>query len=63
MKFIQYRIGDIVQLKKKHPCGSQEWEVLQLGSDLRIKCRGCEHIAMIEPVSYTHLTLPTILLV
>lgn len=48
MKFIQYRIGDIVQLKKKHPCGSQEWEVLQLGSDLRIKCHGCEHITMIE---------------
>ena len=32
MKFIQFRIGDIVQMKKKHPCGSQEWEVLQLGS-------------------------------
>ena len=36
MKFIQFRIGDIVQMKKKHPCGSQEWEVLQLGSDMRI---------------------------
>ena len=35
MKFIQFRIGDIVQMKKKHPCGSQEWEVLQLGSDMR----------------------------
>ena len=36
MKFIQYRIGDIVQLKKKHPCGSQEWEVLQLLSLIHI---------------------------
>ena len=47
MKFIQFRIGDIVQMKKKHPCGSQEWEVLQLGSDMRIKCRGCGHIVLI----------------
>ena len=38
MKFIQFRIGDIVQMKKKHPCGSQEWEVMQLGSDMRVKC-------------------------
>lgn len=48
MKFIQYRIGDKVQLKKKHPCGSQEWEVLELGSDMRIRCAGCGHITMIE---------------
>lgn len=47
MKFIQFRIGDIVQMKKTHPCGSQEWEVLQLGSDMRIKCRGCGHIVLI----------------
>ena len=37
MKFIQYKIGDIVQMKKKHPCGSQEWEVMQLGADMRVK--------------------------
>ena len=42
-----FRIGDIVQMKKKHPCGSQEWEVLQLGSDMRIKCCGCGHIVLI----------------
>ncbi|MDU5282595.1 MAG: DUF951 family protein, partial [Dialister sp.] len=29
MKFIQFRIGDMVQMKKKHPCGSDTWEVLQ----------------------------------
>lgn len=46
MKFIQFRIGDIVKMKKKHPCGSQEWEVLQLGSDMRIKCCGCGHIVL-----------------
>lgn len=47
MKFIQYQIGDIVQMKKKHPCGSDRWEVIQLGSDMRVKCCGCGHIVLI----------------
>ncbi len=47
MKFIQFRIGDVVQMKKQHPCGSSEWEVLQLGSDMRVKCRGCGRIVLI----------------
>ena len=47
MKFIQFRIGDMVQMKKKHPCGSDIWEVLQLGADMRVKCCGCSHIVLI----------------
>ena len=47
MKFIQYKIGDIVQMKKKHPCGSQEWEVVQLGTDMRIKCCNFERVLLI----------------
>lgn len=47
MKFIQYQIGDIVQMKKKHPCGSDTWEVIQLGSDMRVKCCGCGRIVLI----------------
>ena len=46
MKFIQYKIGDIVQMKKKHPCGSQEWEVMQLGADMRVKCCGCGRMVL-----------------
>ncbi len=41
------RIGDIVTLKKQHPCGSKEWEVLRVGMDFRLKCMGCEHQVMI----------------
>ena len=40
-------VGDMIKLKKKHPCGSYEWEVLQLGADFRLKCCGCEHQVMI----------------
>lgn len=37
----QFELGDVVQMKKGHPCGSNEWEVLRLGMDIRIKCVGC----------------------
>ena len=38
---MELRIGDTVRLRKKHPCGSYEWEVTRLGADIGIKCRGC----------------------
>ncbi len=41
------QVGDIVKLKKQHPCGSKEWEVLRIGADFRLKCRGCGHQIMI----------------
>ena len=44
---MQFETGDIVKLKKKHPCGSFEWEVLRVGADFRLKCRGCGHQIMI----------------
>ena len=39
--------GDILKLKKKHPCGSFEWEVLRVGADFRLKCTGCGHQIML----------------
>lgn len=41
------RIGDIIKLKKPHPCGSSEWEILRVGIDFRLKCAGCGHQIMI----------------
>ncbi|MCM1126378.1 MAG: DUF951 domain-containing protein [Lachnospiraceae bacterium] len=38
--------GDRVLLKKAHPCGSKEWEVLRIGADFRLKCTGCGHQIM-----------------
>jgi len=34
--------GDIVQTKKKHPCGSDKWEITRVGMDIRIKCLKCD---------------------
>ena len=41
------QVGDIVKLKKQHPCGAHEWEVLRVGADFRPKCTGCGHQIMI----------------
>ncbi|MFP4697987.1 MAG: DUF951 domain-containing protein [Eubacteriales bacterium] len=40
-------VGDIVKLKKPHPCGSYEWEVLRTGIDFKLKCIGCKHLIMV----------------
>ena len=41
------QVVDRVILKKQHPCGSKEWEVLRIGADFRLKCAGCGHQIMI----------------
>ncbi len=41
------KVGDIVTLKKPHPCGSYDWEVLRTGIDFRLRCLGCNHLIMI----------------
>lgn len=43
----KFYLGDIVQMKKQHPCGSYDWEVLRLGADIKIKCTGCGRLVMI----------------
>ena len=43
---MEYEVGDIIKLKKQHPCGSQEWEILRVGADFRLKCMGCGHQVM-----------------
>lgn len=40
-------VGDVIRMKKPHPCGSKEWEVLRVGADFRLKCLGCEHQVML----------------
>ena len=44
--FMDIQVGDVLKLKKPHPCGSKEWEVLRIGADFRLKCVGCGHQIM-----------------
>ncbi|MBC7344387.1 MAG: DUF951 domain-containing protein [Clostridia bacterium] len=44
---VRIGLGDIVRLKKPHPCGGYEWEIVRVGADLRIKCLRCGHQVMV----------------
>lgn len=43
----EYELGTVVQMKKQHPCGSYQWEVIRLGADIKIKCLGCGRLVML----------------
>lgn len=47
MEIVRYEIGDVVRLKKQHPCGSDRWEIYRTGIDFGLKCLGCGHRVMI----------------
>lgn len=40
------QLGDILVMKKAHPCGQKQWKVLRIGADFRLKCLGCGHEVM-----------------
>ena len=48
----EIRLGDQVQTRKKHPCGSDEWTVIRIGADIKIKCLGCSRIVMMERADF-----------
>ena len=41
------RVGDVLELKKEHPCGSKRWQVLRVGMDFKLRCEGCGHELML----------------
>lgn len=41
------RLGDVVRLKKPHPCGEDRWEVLRVGADVRLRCLGCGRMVLL----------------
>ncbi|SFK29978.1 hypothetical protein SAMN04488569_102120 [Marinilactibacillus piezotolerans] len=41
-----YELHDVVEMKKKHPCGVNRWEIIRLGADIRIKCVGCGQLVL-----------------
>ena len=47
-----FNLGDIVETRKGHPCGSNNWEVIRLGADIKIKCVGCGRIVMLERAKF-----------
>jgi len=45
---MEIKVGDVVQLKKKHPCGSDQWQVVRVGADIAIKCQKYHHRVLLE---------------
>lgn len=48
-----FDLHDIVEMKKQHPCGTNRWEIIRLGMDIRIKCQGCNHSVLIPRKEFT----------
>lgn len=44
---VDIHVGDVLELKKAHPCGSKSWLVLRVGMDFRLRCQGCGHELML----------------
>lgn len=47
-----YELGSIVTMKKSHPCGTNEWEIVRIGADIKIKCIKCGRIVMIPRIEF-----------
>ena len=46
-------LGDLVQMRKTHPCGSDKWTVIRVGADIKIRCSGCGRIVMMDRADFT----------
>jgi hypothetical protein len=45
---LELRIGDRLRLRREHPCGSRDWEVVRLGADIGLVCAGCSHRILMD---------------
>ncbi len=44
---LYYELGDIITMKKPHPCGENKWEIQRTGVDIKLRCLGCDRKIMI----------------
>lgn len=48
----EYKLGSIVEMKKAHPCGNNEWVITRIGADIKIKCLKCDRSIMLPRVEF-----------
>ena len=48
----EYKLGSIVTMKKEHPCGANEWEIVRVGADIKIKCVKCGRFVMLPRIEF-----------
>ena len=56
MKIIKYSVGDTIELRKPHPCGSKQFRVLRVGSEIRVLCLGCNRDMTLDRVKLEKAT-------
>ena len=56
MRIIKFRVNDILELKKQHPCGNKLFKVIRVGSDIRLLCLGCERDMIIDRIKLEKAT-------
>ncbi len=45
---LDLRMGDVLRLRRKHPCGGFEWDVVRVGLDIGLRCRGCSRRVLLD---------------
>ncbi len=48
----EYKLGSIVTMKKEHPCGNNEFEIVRVGADIKIKCCKCNRTIMLPRIEF-----------
>ena len=52
MKIVKLFVGDVVELKKNHPCGSNQFKILRVGSDVRVVCLNCSRDMTLDRIKF-----------
>lgn len=47
-----YSVGDVVTLKKGHPCGENKWEIIRTGVDIKLRCMGCDRKVWLSRIDF-----------
>ncbi len=45
-------LGDVVQMRKAHPCGSDKWTIVRTGADVKLRCQGCGRLVMLDRAEF-----------
>lgn len=51
-----YQVGEVVLMKKPHPCGSTRWEVIRTGAEIKLNCKGCGHLVALSRAKLEKMT-------
>ena len=49
---VDYKLNDIVIMKKQHPCGTNKWQIVRVGADIKIKCLNCSRTIMLTRIGF-----------